>query len=160
MTTRLYRAWQPGNPQNRVFLPNFWIKLLNRASKGPKALPENVLYFEVHPQMTRHDVREYLTKIYELPVRDVNTRVKMGKIEWDSVDTKTRRALWKEDDKKFAYVTMCRGFKHDFPNLFPDDEIEKETSQVERHKELMRNLERNAKAASRDRNDVGTWFGL
>lgn len=56
--------------------------------------------------MTRNDIREYLTKIYELPVRDVNTRVKMGKVEWDSVDPKVRRALWKDIDRKYAYVTM------------------------------------------------------
>ena len=51
------------------------------------------------------DVREYLQKIYKLPVRDVRLRNIEGKITWDyPADRQKRKALWKDEDKKVAYV--------------------------------------------------------
>jgi hypothetical protein len=57
--------------------------------------------------MTRLDVRQYLEKIYDLPVRDVTTYVEQGEITWSNrADTQYRRALWKKDDRKYAIVVM------------------------------------------------------
>ncbi|EJW84233.1 hypothetical protein WUBG_04855, partial [Wuchereria bancrofti] len=104
MSTRIYRLWQPGNPNIRVFLPDFWMKVVD---PYPVRLPKHVVKFEVDKRMTRHDVREYLEKIYNLPVREVRTLVKTGQITYDfPLDKEKRRALWKEDDKKYAYVFM------------------------------------------------------
>lgn len=65
---------------------------------------------QVDPRMSRNDVREYLTKIYELPVRDVRTEVQMGDIMWNTkTDHKYKKAMWKDEDKKFAYVFMSKG---------------------------------------------------
>ena len=51
------------------------------------------------------DVREYLEKIYKFPVRDVRTMNVMGEITWDfPLDREKRKALWKDEDKKVAYV--------------------------------------------------------
>ncbi|VDO54643.1 unnamed protein product [Onchocerca flexuosa] len=104
MSTRIYRLWQPGNPKTRVFLPDFWMKVID---PYPIRMPKNVVKFEVDKRMTRHDVREYLEKIYNLPVREVRTLVKAGHITYDfPLDKEKRRALWKEDEKKYAYVFM------------------------------------------------------
>lgn len=75
MTARLPRLWQPGNPQNRVFLPDFWIRPIESPKVGPEHLPKNVALFETDLRMTKHDVRQYLEKIYNLPVRDVRLEV-------------------------------------------------------------------------------------
>ncbi|KAI6217498.1 hypothetical protein M3Y99_01763800 [Aphelenchoides fujianensis] len=100
MSTRIPRLWQPGNPQTRVFLPDFWMR--RRTSAGNR-LPPHAAKFEVHPQMSRMDVRQYLEKIYKLPNR-------MGEIEWSNRHSKRyRQALWKEDDQKFAYVFFKLG---------------------------------------------------
>ncbi|KAI1701297.1 hyaluronan / mRNA binding family domain-containing protein [Ditylenchus destructor] len=67
--------WQPSNPQVRIFLPDFWIKLVETQKAGKYRLPKNAVKFEVDLRMSRYDVREYLEKIYKLPVRDVRTVV-------------------------------------------------------------------------------------
>lgn len=47
MTSRIARLWQPGNPQARVFLPDFWIKMIETSSVGRNQLPKNAALFEV-----------------------------------------------------------------------------------------------------------------
>ncbi|VDO99775.1 unnamed protein product [Soboliphyme baturini] len=41
-------------------------------------MPPYILKFIISPQMTRIDVRDYLVKIYDLPVRQVRILNKMG----------------------------------------------------------------------------------
>uniref|UniRef100_A0A0N5AR97 Large ribosomal subunit protein uL23m n=1 Tax=Syphacia muris TaxID=451379 RepID=A0A0N5AR97_9BILA len=106
MSSRIKRLWQLGNPQLRVFLPDFWVRIVDTPKCGPGRLPKNCVKFEVDKRMSRHDVREYLEKIYELPVRDVRTFVKED-IDWLKVNVaKYRRALWKEEERKYAYVFL------------------------------------------------------
>jgi len=46
-----------------------------------------------------------LEKIYKFPVRDVRLRNVEGNITWDNpLDKQKRRALWKDEDKKIAFV--------------------------------------------------------
>ena len=53
MTSRISRLWQPGNPQTRVFFPDFWIRVVETPKVGYKRLPKNAAKFEVDP---RYDV--------------------------------------------------------------------------------------------------------
>ncbi|KAI6206478.1 hypothetical protein M3Y94_00916100 [Aphelenchoides besseyi] len=110
MSTRIPRLWQPGNPQTRVFLTDFWIRYAETPRCGYMKLPNHAAKFEVHPQMSRYDVRQYLEKIYKLPVRDVRIQNVMGKIEWSNrASRRYRQAMWKEPDQKFAYVYFKLG---------------------------------------------------
>lgn len=53
-------------------------------------------------EMTKYDVKNYLEKIYNIPVVEVRTRIAMGRTKRDlKVGYVT-----KEDDTKYAYVTM------------------------------------------------------
>ncbi|KAG4078945.1 hypothetical protein HA402_010897 [Bradysia odoriphaga] len=113
MSTRWYPIYQKGNPQLRVFLPNFWLKLSNKGHKQP----ENVLQFVCSIQMTKYDVKNYLEKIYNIPVVEVRTRIEMGKTKTDPV----KGYVTKEDDSKIAYVTLPSDVKFKFPDLFPVD---------------------------------------
>ncbi|CAI4233147.1 unnamed protein product [Auanema sp. JU1783] len=109
MTSRVARLWQPGNPQRRVYLPDFWLFPVSTPKVGRTKLPKNCVKFQVDPRMSKHDVNQYLTKIYKLPVRDVRTEVQMGEITWNTKpDYRYKRAMWKEEDKKFAFVFMVR----------------------------------------------------
>lgn len=67
--------YQRGNPQLRIFLPNFWLKLV----RSEQSQPPNVVEFIVSQEMTRIDVKNYLEKIYNVPVCNVRTRIVMGK---------------------------------------------------------------------------------
>ncbi|XP_063842032.1 large ribosomal subunit protein uL23m-like isoform X1 [Scylla paramamosain] len=73
MSTRWYPLYQFGNPQLRVFLPNFFMKLV----KPRDPLPANVVQFHVSMQMTKIDIKNYLEKIYNIPVEHVVTHVRM-----------------------------------------------------------------------------------
>ena len=72
MSSRWYPIYQRGNPQRRVFLPNFWMKLVKE--KNDIKTPPNHLKFIVSSEMTKMDVKQYLEKIYNVPVMDVFTK--------------------------------------------------------------------------------------
>lgn len=105
MSSRWYPLYQRGNPQLRVFLPNFWLKLVRPAHPQP----QNIVQFKCSMEMTKYDIENYLKKIYNLPVVDVRTRIDMGPTKRDPV----KGYVIKEEDSKLAYVTMVR-----FENLF------------------------------------------
>ncbi|XP_011705672.1 PREDICTED: 39S ribosomal protein L23, mitochondrial [Wasmannia auropunctata] len=121
MSTRFYPIYQRGNPQLRVFLPNFWMKLIAPTDQQPP----NVVQFHCSMQMTKHDIKNYLEKIYKVDVVEVRTRIGMGRIKKDQL----RGAVIKEDDRKLAYVVLPKDQSFEFPNLFKDvkDELDKET---------------------------------
>nr|XP_034833417.1 probable 39S ribosomal protein L23, mitochondrial isoform X1 [Maniola hyperantus] len=98
MSTRWYPIYQRGNPQLRVFLPNFWMKLVRpSANQQP-----NLVEFHCSMEMTKHDIKNYLEKIYNVPVIDVKTRIALGKFRKDI----GKGYIVKDDDIKFAYVTL------------------------------------------------------
>lgn len=100
MSTRLYPLYQRGNPQLRVFLPNFWMKLI----RPTHSQPENVVQFACSMEMTVHDVKSYLEKIYNVPVVEVRTRIHMG----ETFKEPGKGYIMKKDDTKMAYVTLVR----------------------------------------------------
>lgn len=55
-------------------------------------------------EMTKHDIRNYLEKIYNVPVVDVRTRIGLGKFKKDI----GKGYIIKEDDIKFAFITLVR----------------------------------------------------
>ncbi|TMW45940.1 hypothetical protein DOY81_008975 [Sarcophaga bullata] len=110
MSSRWYPIYQRGNPQLRVFLPNFWMKLIKPFEEQPK----NVVTFSVSMQMTKYDVKNYLEKIYKIPVVDVRTRIELGSTKRDT----TYGYVTKNDDMKIAYVTMPKTEEFTFPDLF------------------------------------------
>jgi len=161
MSARIPRLWQPGNPQVRVFLPDFWIRPIETSTAGWRQLPKNVARFECDLRMSKFDIRQYLEKIYKLPVRDVRTRIAMGDITWDlPLDRRHRRALWKEEDRKIAYVVFKKGFVAEFPDIFTD--VEDAGTDLEKTKENMEKdaNRHNEKFVNRDRHGVGRVFGI
>ena len=60
--------------------------------------------FRVLPRMTKHEIKEYLQKIYNLPVKKVNTANYLGKQK--KVTTERRMVYLKYKDYKKAFVTF------------------------------------------------------
>ncbi|XP_035721318.1 probable 39S ribosomal protein L23, mitochondrial [Vespa mandarinia] len=117
MSTRWYPMYQKGNPQLRVFLPNFWLKLVQSEHNQPN----NVVQFQCSMEMTKHDVANYLEKIYNVkPVR-VRTRIALGKTK----QLHGHHYVIKDDDVKIAYVILDKNQSFTFPDLFPKDESKK-----------------------------------
>ncbi|KAL6723925.1 hypothetical protein Aduo_018876 [Ancylostoma duodenale] len=158
MSATLPRLWQPGNKQKYTFLADFWMTVASNPTAGRMRLPRNCVKFEVDPRMSKRDIRDYLSKIYKLPVRDVRTEVQMGEISWSTpADAQYKKAMWKDDDKKYAYVFMSKDFEFTFPNIFPDED---ESAELQKVKEQQKKMTLNSSFANRDRNKVGKFYGV
>lgn len=107
MSTRWYPIYKQGNPQLRVFLTDFWMKMV-RNDQQPTP-PPNVVTFHCSMEMTKHDIKNYLTKIYDVPVVDVRTEIRMGEFFRDPV----KKYVKKKDDYRVAIVTLVRNQSSD-----------------------------------------------
>ncbi|XP_055902863.1 39S ribosomal protein L23, mitochondrial [Eupeodes corollae] len=141
MSTRWYPIYQRGNPQLRVFLPNFWMKLI----RPKEEQPENVVTFSVSMQMTRYDIANYLEKIYQVPVKHVRTRIALGSTKRDQV----YGYVTKDEDAKIAYVTLPKETKFTFPEVTvgkDGDQSEKDEKAMDESKKGFKSfLDRNKK---------------
>mmetsp|Transcript_45505 Transcript_45505/g.68650 ORF Transcript_45505/g.68650 Transcript_45505/m.68650 type:complete len:119 (-) Transcript_45505:356-712(-) len=89
-------------PGLRVWMPNMPIVLLS--ARNATETSAATATFRVLPKMTKHEVKEHLTKIYNLPVAKVNTQNYLGKRK--RVVGKRRIAYYKNADFKKAIVTF------------------------------------------------------
>ena len=90
----------------RMWMPNMPI-LMTSARNATATQPARAT-FRVLPRMTKHEVKEYLTKIYGLPVKRVNTANFLGKRK--RVMGTKKIIYYKYKDFKKAYVTFDRSF--------------------------------------------------
>jgi len=156
MSTRYYPLYRRGNPQLRVYLPNFWMKLLNPEKMSHKK-PPNSIMFEVSPAMTRLDVKNYLEKIYKVPVMNVNTTMVSGRTHHRMVDNE----LYKDDDKKLAFVTLRSGETFEFPDVVKFDELEKDREKGEDDIDrAQQEFEKSTRVNQVGRKGLPTFFGL
>ncbi|XP_050491802.1 probable 39S ribosomal protein L23, mitochondrial isoform X2 [Bombus huntii] len=128
MSTRWYPLYQQGNPQLRIFLPNFWLKLVKPEHNQPK----NVVEFHCSMEMTRLDVKNYLEKIYNIHPVHVRTRIALGR----TYSPTGIKFVVKEDDVKIAYVTLPKTETFTFPDIVPketEDKTDKAMLQVKQN---------------------------
>jgi large subunit ribosomal protein L23 len=76
-----------------------------RYAKSKVRPPQAV--FKVPPSMTKHEVKEYLTKIYQLPVQRVMTANFAGR--WRRHIGETKMVGYKQPRFKKAFVTFEMG---------------------------------------------------
>mmetsp|Transcript_14559 Transcript_14559/g.20569 ORF Transcript_14559/g.20569 Transcript_14559/m.20569 type:complete len:127 (-) Transcript_14559:65-445(-) len=86
----------------RMWMPNMPITLVS--ARNATATRNASAVFRVLPQMTKWELREYLTKIYQLPVKKINTMNYLGKRK--RVIGKRRIVYYKYKDFKKAIVTF------------------------------------------------------
>ena len=65
--------------QFRMWMPHFPILMVSARNATPTH-PAFAI-FRVTPKMTKHEIKEYLTKIYDLPIKKVNTMNYLGECE-------------------------------------------------------------------------------
>ncbi|OAD52912.1 putative 39S ribosomal protein L23, mitochondrial [Eufriesea mexicana] len=146
MSTRWYPLYQKGNPQLRIFLPNFWLKLVKPEHNQPK----NVVQFHCSMEMTRYDVKNYLEKIYDIHPIHVRTRIALGKTYMP------QKFVVKKDDVKIAYVVLPKDEEFTFPTIIPKDSKDNE----DRHKLYAKSLKENFEKFVERNNWPGipSWF--
>jgi len=87
-----FRMWMPTNPLTLV------------SARNASASYPAFAIFRTAPQMTKHEIKEYLTKIYSLPVKKVRTMNYEGKRK--RIMTNKRIHFFKYKDFKKAVVTF------------------------------------------------------
>lgn len=111
MSTRWYPLYKAGNPQLRVYLPNFWMKVV-KPDEYMK-VPPNIVHFQCSMEMTKLDIKNYLEKIYGISATSVKTRIVMGPVK-----EAFNGQLYKEGDVKMAYITLPLNETFTYPDLF------------------------------------------
>lgn len=84
----------------RVFFPNMFMRLI---SINTNVVP-NVAKLQVSPRMTKTEVKEYLTKVYNVNVLGVDTANYLGK--WKKLYGKRKIIAYKRRNFKAAFVTF------------------------------------------------------
>ncbi|XP_077453398.1 large ribosomal subunit protein uL23m [Stigmatopora argus] len=151
--TRLcYPFYQLGNPQLRFFRPNWFLTLVRPGNEQPS----DTVQFRVPMVMTKYDIKNYLEKIYNIPVGEVRTRIQFG-------SNKKRNHLnqrVKQPDYKVAYVQMAEGHTFSFPDLFPAKSEAPEPGSVEEMQEKFMEDEKQRQKGDPRRGGLSDWFGL
>uniref|UniRef100_M3XUZ4 Large ribosomal subunit protein uL23m n=1 Tax=Mustela putorius furo TaxID=9669 RepID=M3XUZ4_MUSPF len=146
----LFPLYQLGNPQLRVFRTNFFIRLVRPGTAQP-------FQFRIPMEITRVDLRNYLERIYNMPVATVRTRVQHG----SNRKRDHRNVRVKRPDYKMAYVPLAHGQTFTFPDLFPEKKQSPDGSPSgDNIQDKL--LEEQQQGQSQDprRSGVPDWFGL
>lgn len=140
--------WYPGNPRTRLFLPQYWLKMV----KHEKPMPKDFVKFECHMQMSSSDVKVYLEKLYKVPVLDVRIEIKRG--EFMPHPKKPKSLSPPLDDRKFVYVQLKEG-EFEYPDLFGEKDPKKDELEKMKGVKNLRNKKRNEMI---DKIGVNSWF--
>uniref|UniRef100_A0A1B6EZ04 Large ribosomal subunit protein uL23m n=1 Tax=Cuerna arida TaxID=1464854 RepID=A0A1B6EZ04_9HEMI len=152
MSTRWYPIYQKGNPQLRVYLPNFFMKLVRPDYKQPP----NIVKFIVSNEMTDHDIKNYMEKIYNVPIAHVRSTIVTGEFRRAGVDG----YIVKDDDFKTAYITLPLGETFEFPNLFPEKIKEKKDKDEQETQEVTRQGFKKFLEKNKNRPGVPGWYSI
>ncbi|XP_073907136.1 large ribosomal subunit protein uL23m isoform X2 [Castor canadensis] len=146
-----YPLYQLGGPQLRVFRTNFFIQLVRPGT----AQPEDTVQFRIPMEMTRVDLRNYLERIYNVPVAAVRTRVQHG----SNRKRDHRNVRVKKPDYKVAYVQLAHGQTFTFPDLFPERE-QSPVGPAEDGQSKIQEAEMQRQSTDPRRGGVPSWFSL
>ncbi|XP_002163495.2 large ribosomal subunit protein uL23m isoform X1 [Hydra vulgaris] len=138
-----YRVRNP-RLQARVFLPDWFVKIV----RPGKEIAKDTVQLHVPLDMGKVDIKNYMEKIYNVPVAKVNTRIQAGKIkttQWRN-DVITRKTA----DIKVAYVILKEG-TFEFPDMFPEISPKEVDDDVKKISPNEKSIEDSQKA-------VATWF--
>ncbi|XKL67364.1 hypothetical protein PGB90_002855 [Kerria lacca] len=152
MSSRYYPIYQIGNPQLRIFLPNFWMKLVKPTEKQPP----NVVQFKVPLAMTNYDIKNYLQKIYKISVMHVSSELEDGLIK----PVFKNGYLVKEEDFRRAYVTLPRGTEFIFPELDCEEIKTKSEKEKEQHLQELEASYKKHTQQIKGRFGLPTWFTI
>ncbi|XP_064628979.1 large ribosomal subunit protein uL23m-like [Lineus longissimus] len=143
-----YPLYWKGNPQHRIFLPLFWMKMVKTVHNRPK----DTVVFECHPQMTSLDIKQYLKKIYGVDVLGVKTGLNKAPIE--------KHPLWNFEyprgpEIKRAYVQL-RDTEFEFPDIFAENKPPEEKQVEDFQKVVAETIKEKNKAM--EKTSIPTWF--
>lgn len=104
--------------------------------------------------MTERDVKNYLEKIYKVPVAHVKTVPRDAKIEKGH----NGELVKKEDDYRMAYVQLPVGVNFEFPELFPEPKKKEEREDHDKAIKVQKKSEAETIQNYERSKNVPTWF--
>ncbi|XP_048952284.1 large ribosomal subunit protein uL23m isoform X7 [Canis lupus baileyi] len=107
-------------------------------------------------EMTRVDLRNYLERIYNVPVAAVRTRVQHG----SNRKRDYRNVRVKKPDYKVAYVQLAHGQTFTFPDLFPEKKSPDGSPGDDDIRDQLLEDQRRRQTRDPRRGGVPDWFGL
>jgi 39S ribosomal protein L23, mitochondrial len=110
--------------------------------------------------MTDNDVRNYLEKIYKVPVVQVHSVIKCGEIGIANIPKVAEKIIKKTDDYRLVFVKLPTNVVFRFPDLFPEKKEKEELKDLEALKKDYEKSLQEIKDKNWDRKDVPSWFGL
>ena len=111
--------------------------------------------------MTKYDVKQYLEKIYKIPVMTVNTKI-YGGLTWQNNYARLSKVpgkLYKDDDYKLAYVTLPKDFQFEFPDVTEKPESDKK-QEKQAETEVNQAKKQFKKFSRGTRKGIPSFFGL
>ncbi|GLV35531.1 mitochondrial ribosomal protein L23 [Carabus blaptoides fortunei] len=106
-------------------------------------------------EMTKHDVKNYLEKIYDIKTVDIRTRIALGKTRRDP----GRGYVVKDDDVKYAYAVLPREETFEYPDIFPSDKKKQEEDDRKSLDETKKGF-KNFLNRNNDRPGTPGWFSF
>lgn len=151
MSSRWYPIYQKGNPQLRVFLSNFWMKMVRPQHKQSP----NIVQFITSMEMTDHDIKNYLEKIYKIPVAHVRSEI----VEGEMKRVPRKGYVVKGDDFRRAFVTLAGDEKFEFPDL-TSKKLEQDENEFKNLQNQMRENYEKYQDRNKGRSNLPGWFSL
>lgn len=108
--------------------------------------------------MTEYDVKNYLEKIYKIPVVNIKTTVQAGKFPV----AKGAKFLTHEPDYRLCFVTLPQDWKFTHPDtdLFLKDGKAPDSEEYERNMRQMDEVKKKAQEKNEGREGIPSWFSI
>ena len=82
-------------------------------SRSAKPYEKNIVSFRCSPFLSKPEIKQYLSKVYSLPIQNVDTANKMGEIKMNrSTGKKGRKKNWKK-----GIVTLDYEVDHEYKHF-------------------------------------------
>ncbi|XP_014681391.1 PREDICTED: 39S ribosomal protein L23, mitochondrial-like [Priapulus caudatus] len=154
MSTKLYPLYQLGNPRTRVFLPDFWMKLVASVRDQPK----HIVTFHVHPRMSKLDAKNYLEKIYGVKVANIHKRIIAGEYKKHPF---YGHVTERKDETKVFFIHLADEQTFEFPDIFPEDKKSSSEDQIKQYSEIQKQARKDQNVQWKEyRPGVPSWFSL
>lgn len=141
--------------------------------------PPNVVQFQCSMEMTKHDIKNYLEKIYDVKTVDIRTRIALGKTRRDP----GKGYVIKDEDIKYAYAVLVSSFFYavnysfkifynvfvnllqpknetfEFPEIFPEEKKKSEEADRKSMEDAKKSLKTFLEKSS-DKPGTPGWFSF
>jgi len=136
-----------GAPSRRLFFPEWYVTCV----RPKEDMPKNYVRFHIPADMTKYDMKEYLKKVYDIPITSVRLGI-VGYMKYKSPTPQKKGGYeWKfQDPYKIAHVYLGEGQTFEFPELIDPDNLTvvQKVEQFENDQKA-NNLNADAKAYSK-----------